>query len=115
MFDFLDKIARHFRNSSWRESVAGRNELIRSLALHMGDNGIADVERVKKMLRHSVGYYEMEESDQVLFRQHTSWLKTIVTGWSLATAADQAAFRAGAIPPSTLASNIKAAGKAALA
>jgi hypothetical protein len=75
----------------------------------MLDNGIADIERVKNQLRHGVDYYDMGEDDQVLFRQHTCYLKTIVTGWSLASSQDQAAFRVGATPPSTLASSIREA------
>jgi hypothetical protein len=115
LFDLLHQLARQFRLLSWRESVSYRNELIRSTALHMIDNHIADLERVKKALRHRLRYHEMGKEDQVLFRQHTAYLKKILTGWSLVGAEDQAAFRAGAIPPSTLASRIRAARKAPLA
>jgi hypothetical protein len=115
LFHYFEKIAGHFRMSSWRESVANRNELIRLTAVGMLDNGIADVERVKKALRRRVGYYQMEAADQLLFRKHTSYLKKIVAGWHLVSTADQVAFRTGAIPPSTVVLRIGAARKAALA
>lgn len=74
----------------------------------MIDNGITDVPRAKKVLRRRLGYHEMGKEDRVLFRQRTAYLKKIVTGWDLVSAEDQTAFRAGAIPPSTLASRIRA-------
>jgi hypothetical protein len=112
LFHFIEEIARRFRMLSWRESIAVRNELIRLVALHGIHNGIADVSRVKGALRRRLGYHEMGKEGQVLFRQHTAYLKKIVTGWSLVSAEDQDAFRAGAIPPSTLATRIRAARKA---
>jgi hypothetical protein len=115
LFHFLRNIVRQFRLLPWRESIADRNELIRATALHMIDNGLADISGVKRALRHRLRYYEMSKEDQLLFRQHTRYLTAIVTDWSLVSPEDQIAFRDGAIPPSTLASRIRAARKTALA
>jgi hypothetical protein len=114
LFHFFEKIAREFRLLPWREGVADRNQLIRATALHMIDNRLTDVSRVKDALRRHLRYHEMRKEDQALFRQHTAYLKKIVTGWHLVSAADQAAFRAGAIPPSTLAVRIRARRKGVL-
>jgi hypothetical protein len=112
LFYLFREIARHCRLLPWRESIGDRNELIRSTALHMIDNNMTDISRVKRALRIRVGYHDMGKEDQVLFRQHTRYLKSIVTGWSFAHPDDQEAFRTGAIPPSTLASRIRAAREA---
>jgi hypothetical protein len=73
------------------------------------------VVRAKDTIRRRLRYRDMAREDQVLFRQHLYYLNTIVTGWSFASPEGQAAFRDQAIPPSTFASEIRAARTRALA
>lgn len=112
MYQFLDEVAREFRLADWRENIAYRNELIRAAALHAIDNGLVNLRALIDELQARAAFREMSRPDRNGFHQRMWYLRRIVEGWQLLDHAAQSEFRAGKIPPSTIAKRAAPAIKA---
>src|SRR5690349_6522469 len=86
----------------WREDLAYRNDLVRTVALDLIQAGAAPVESGIVWLKNFIGYTEMGAADRLLFRKNASFIRRIVGRWHTLGEAEKRAFIDGRILPSTL-------------